>query len=288
MTNLESFIAEIETTFSNFAETGDISSISIKMWVIHCLRQMGNNITDLRETIVDVKNSKANLPDSFKSLKLALKLNPDSYSIKGNRKNVEDSYIYKQRIENPAWFDVTTHEYVTSCDTKIVTEKIYMGGEPTEFYYKPEWLSLTKGIKKDVLAVDCQNIHPSIRNSYPHEINITGRTLNTNFKEGQVYIQYNSLPTDEDGEIVIPELTTGDLYHYIENYVKTKIAENLILNQKNPIGIAQLMPLWEQKLPQLKASALRECKFSSFSKGWEAKFAQQNKRNIAVYTLPSF
>jgi hypothetical protein len=288
MISLEAFDAEISTTFANYAETGDISSISIKMWVIHCLRQMGNNITDLRETIVDVKGSKANLPDSFKSLKLALKLNPDGYKIDGNRNNVENSYIYKQRIENPAWFDVTTHEYVTSCDTKIVTEKILLGGEKTEFYYKPEWLSLTKGIKKDILSSDCQNIHPSIRNSYPHEINITGHTLNANFREGQIYIQYNSLPTDEDGEIVIPEITTGDLYHYIENYVKTKLAEYLILNQKNPTGIAQLIPLWEQKLPQLKAAALRECKFSSFSKGWEAKFAQQNKRNIDIYTLPSF
>lgn len=288
MASLENFIAEVETTFANYTETGDISSISIKMWVIHCLRQMGNNITDLRETIVEVKNSKADLPDSFKSLKLALKLNPEGISIKGDKELVKDAYIYKQRIENPAWFDRNTHEYVTTCESKIITEKIYIGGQLTEFHYKPEWLSLTKGIKKDILAVDCQNINPAIRNSYPHEINITGRTLNTNFSNGSVYIQYNSLPTDEDGEIIIPEITTGDLYHYIENYVKTKIAENLILNQKNPIGIAQLIPLWEQKLPQLKAAALRECKFSSFSKGWEAKFAQQNKRNIAIFTLPSF
>jgi hypothetical protein len=285
---LSEFQAETETLFSNYQETGDIPSISIKMWVIHCLRQMGNNITHLSETIVDVKNSKADLPDGFKSLKLALKLNPDSYRINGNRRNVEDSYIYKQRIENPAWFDVTTHEYITSCDTKIITEKILLGGEQTEFYYQPEWLSLTKGIKKDVLSADCQNIHPSIRNSYPHEINITGRTLNTNFKEGSIYLQYNSLPTDEDGEIMIPEITTGDLYHYVENYVKTKLAELFILNQKNPTGIAQLLPLWEQKQPQLKAAALRECKFSSFSKGWEAKFAQQNKRNIEIFALPSF
>lgn len=280
--------SELETTFANYTETGELSPVSIKMWTIHCLRQMGNNITDLRETIVEVKNSKADLPESFKSLKLALKLNPEAYCIKGDRNIVEDGYIYRQRIENPAWFDRNTHEYVTSCDTKIVTEKIYIGGELTEFYYRPEWLSLTKGIKKDILAVDCENINPAIRNKYPHEINITGRTLNTNFSEGSVYIQYNSLPTDDEGEIIIPEITTGDLYHYVENYVKTKVAEYLIINQRNPTGLAQLIPLWEQKLPQLKAAALRECKFSSFSKGWEAKFAQQNKRNIAIYTLPSF
>lgn len=286
--SLEEFNVEIFTTFENYTNTGELSPVSIKMWVIHCLRQMGNNITDIRETIVDVKNSRATLPESFKSLKLALKLNPEAYSIKGNEEALKNSYIYRQRIENPAWFDRNTQQYITTCDSKIVTEKILMGGETTEFYYKPEWLSLTKGIKKDVLSVDCKNIDPSIRNSYPHEINITGRTLNTNFSEGSVYIQYNSLPTDEEGEIMIPEITTGDLFHYIENYVKTKVAEYLIINQRNPTGIAQLIPLWEQKLPQLKAAALRECKFSSFSKGWEAKFAQQNKRNIAIYTLPSF
>lgn len=280
---IEEFIAEIETTFSIYAESGDLNRNSIVTWVIQCLRQMGNNITDINETVVEINNSYALLPSSFKSLKLALKLKPEGHCVEGN---VEDSYIYKQRIENPAWFNHVTHEYETTCESTIITEKIFTGAGSAKYYYSPEWLSLTKGIKKDVLSSDCLNINSAIRNAYPNEISITGRTLNTNFKSGYIYIQYNSLPTDEDGELVIPVTTTGDLYHYVENYVKAKIAEDLILNNKNPIAISQYASLWEQKMSQLKASALRECKFGGLSKGWETKFAKQNKRNISIYELP--
>ena len=43
---ISEFYAEIETTFQNFAETGDIDRISIKGWVISCLREFGKNICD--------------------------------------------------------------------------------------------------------------------------------------------------------------------------------------------------------------------------------------------------
>ena len=44
ITTLDEFIAEIETTFSTYAETNDIDKVSIKTWVIECLRPF---ITDI-------------------------------------------------------------------------------------------------------------------------------------------------------------------------------------------------------------------------------------------------
>ncbi len=282
----EEFYAEIETQLKSFSDTGDLDKISVKGSVLTCLRQMGNNITDLRETIIEVTNSKALLPETFKSLKLALKLTPEAYYLSDNLS--KDNYTVKQRIENPAWYNQVTNEYETTCDSKLVTEVIYYENGVSKYYYTPEWLRLTRGIKKDVLAVDCQNLHPSIRNGYPHEINITNRTLNANFKEGQIYLQYNALPTDEDGEIIIPEITTNDLLEYIKVYVKAEIAETLILNNANAQGLKEMLPLWLQKLPYLKASAMRECRFGNLSKGWESEFAKQNRRNISIYNLPKF
>jgi len=283
---LDEFIAEIETTFANYSDTGDLDRISIKTWVILCLRQMGVNICDVRERICEVKNSQSLLPENFKSLKLALKLNPEGFNIKGNVEKAMDSYIYKQRIEQEAVFNTVTFEYDTNCNSKIVTEKIFLNAEPAEFYYTPEWLSLVKGINKDSLSSDCKNLHPSIRNSYPHEISITGRTIQTNFKQGQIYIQYNSLPSDEEGEIIIPEITTGDLVQYVEGYVKCKIAENLILNNKNPQALSQLFVAWKSELPQLKHAALTECRFKGLSKDWTRKFKTLNRRDIAIFELP--
>ena len=73
-TTLIEFIAEIETDLSTFAESGDINTSSIKRWVITELRRFGNNILSTQEQYLDVVNSQAKLPDNFKSLKLALKL----------------------------------------------------------------------------------------------------------------------------------------------------------------------------------------------------------------------
>lgn len=287
MTTLEQFIAEIESEFSSFAATGDIDRVMIKTNLILQLRTFGNNICDTGEAMIRIRNSQGTLPDEFKSLKLALKADPCGCHVHGDHKNITDHYIYRERIENPAYFDEVNQEYVTSCDAKIITEKITINNTNVDFYYHPQWLSLVKGINKKTLAADCLNLHPSIRNTYPNQITITGNVINTNFSEGTVYLQYNSLPVDQDGEIVIPTLTTGDLYRYLENYIKVKIAEKLIANNMNPQGLTQLYPLWKQEQRELKAAALRETNFNGLSKGWGKRYRALNKAEFANYNLPS-
>lgn len=284
MTTLTEFTSEILNKFSSFEK--DIDKISIKTDVIDRLRKFGNNITYLNESIEEVVNSQVTLPEDFKSLKLALKINPKGYSIDGDKENITDSYIYKQRIENPAYFDRGTQEYITTCDSKVITEKITINNSNLNFYYTPTWLSVTKGFNKSSFGTDCLNLHPSIRNSYPHEININGGTLNTNFSKGQIYIQYYALPTDENGEIVIPEYSTGDIYNYIENYVKVRIAEDLIANNLNPTGIVQLYPNWKAEQRELKVAALKEAKFHGAGKQWQNKLKKQNRQEIRKFELP--
>jgi hypothetical protein len=285
---LEEFIVEIENTFKNYSETGDIDRVSIKGWVIDCLREMGKDICEQRETIVLVENSQAKLPETFKSLILALNLNIDGITIRGNRQRAEDSFIYRQTIEQPAYFDFITNEYVSGCDTKIITERIIMNEQPVDFYYKPEFLSVVKGFKKDSFEVNCINLHPSLRDGHYHQINIHGKTMQTNFKSGKIYIQYNSLPTDEDGEVVIPEITTGDLRKYIENYVKIKIAEDLILNNKNPTGIKDLFSLWLQKEREYRNAAKSEVKFGNLDKNWSKRHRKRLQIETDKFNLPRY
>jgi len=279
------FLAEIESQLSSFAS--DIDKISVKGDVVQQLKIFGNNICELQERKIKIENSKGNLPKEFKSLRLAILLEPHATCIHGDRRNVTDNYIYRQYIENPAYFDEVNQEYITTCQSKIITEKITINNTPVDFYYNWHFLSLVKGVNKDLFSSDCINIHPSIRDGYPNEINITGNTVNTNFREGELYVQYYGIPTDEEGEVVIPELTTGDILTYITNYVKIKIAEELIANNKNPQGLTQLYPLWLQSHRELKAAAIREAKFYGLSKNWHIKYKKLNQRDTAVFKLPS-
>ena len=279
---LSEFFLELEEDLSSF--TNSINRTSVKTNVINQLRVFGTNINQLKEKVVGIKNSRADLPENFKSLKLALKLTGVGHEAQGIPEATE--HIIRQRIENGAWFDEINQEYVTTCNPKIITEKVIVNNSTVSFFYEPTWLSLVKGIKKDGIDSKCLNIHPSIRNNYADEINITNGILNTNFSKGQVYIQYNALPTDEFGEIIIPEYTTGDLREYIFLYCKVKIAENLIANNKNPQGLAQLYPGWAQSLPTLKAAALKEVRFAGLPKNWQQKFKEKQKEDISFYNLP--
>ena len=285
--NLTEFIAEVETELRSFTDTGLVDRITIEQMVINKIKKFGANVLDLKETIIDIENATAQLPKDFRALRFALKLNAEGYTVDGKKENLKDSYIYYQRIQNPEVWSEITQEYIRNCESKLVTETVTFNDSKANFYYKPEYLSLVKGIKKDFLTKDCINIHPSIRNIYPHQISITNQTLNANFKKGQIYLQYRGLPTDEQGEILIPEFTTNEIYDYIKLAVKVQLAEEWMLNDENPKGIAQLFPMWKQELPRLQRRAMTEAKFGNLSKGWHKKFKAMNKKDFAIYTLPN-
>lgn len=279
---ISELMSELESDLSSFVK--DINRISVKTNIINQLRIFGTNVTQLKEKVEIVKNSKLYLPDDFKSLKLALRLHGTGYNTQGAPEPTEQ--IIRQRIENGAWFDEVNSEYVTTCDPKIITEKIIIDNSAVNFFYEPQWMSPVKNIKKDGIDSKCLNIHPSIRNTYPDEFSITGSVMNFNFSNGSVYFQYNALPTDENGEIIIEEFTTGDLREYIMLYCKVKIAEDLIVNNKNAQGLGQMYQAWSQQLPLLKSAALKECRFANLGKSWQRKFKEKNrKENIAFYNL---
>lgn len=287
--SLEEFIAEIETDLSSYAESGDIDRISIKRWVTNELKRFGNDILETGEEVLKVENSSTTLPKTFKSLILALKVDVGGYECEGDKNLIEDSYIYKQYIQNPAYFLDSTGQYQTTCDSKIITEKITIKNTNSlnVHYNNPKFLSVVKGIKNTgVIDPKCLNINPHIRNNAKYEISITGNQINTNFREGHIYIKYNMLPTDEEGELMIPETRNGFLEKYLEFYVKSRIVENLIANNRNPQAIAQLLQLYKQETQNHLPLALRESKFTGLGEHWAKKFKALSHRNIISYNLP--
>lgn len=286
---LEEFIVEIETDLSSYAESGDIDRISIKRWVTNELKRFGNDILEIGEEVLKVENSSTTLPKTFKNLILALKVDVDGYGYEGDRNIIENSYIYKQYIENPAYFLDSTGEYQTTCNSKIITEKITINSSNSlnVHYNNPKFLSVVKGVKNTgILDPKCLNINPYIRNKAKYEISITNNHINTNFRNGYIYIQYRMLPTDEDGELMIPETRNGFLEKYLEFYVKSRIVENLIANNRNPQSIAQLLQLYKQESQNYLPLALRESKFNGLGEHWVKKFKTLSNRNIITYNLP--
>lgn len=286
MITFEQFLAEIETTFQNYADTNDLDNISIKGWVIDKLREFGKNICDTREGVVVVENSRALLSENFKSLIKAFKLNIVNEE-DCKKENSHKRTLFKQYITNDVVWDTFTQEYVKdNCNSQLIEEYLVNNTRPMEDFLQVEQLSLIKGMKKDTLDIDCYNLHPSIRDSYPNKISITNRTLNTNFKKGLVYLQYNSLPCDEDGEIVIPIITTGDIYKFITLDIKIRIAESLIMNDKNPKGLQNLLPMWLQQQRLLEVKARSEANWYGLNPNWGNKMYKNKIDTLNRYNLP--
>ena len=285
---LDEFIAEIESTFKIYADTNDIDRVLIKTIVINELRKFGKNICDKREAIVDIKNSQVLLPENFKSLILALKLTPnEELDCKDNTE--KRLIIERQHIENPAEWTSTTRDYfVNYCESKIVTEKVYAYNERVDKFYTPHFLSLYKGFSNSSLDTNCLNLHPSIRDSYSDKISITNRTLRANFREGKIYIQYNSLPEDEEGEIVIPILSTGSILNHIKNKVRIELGQHLILSQLNTSGLKELLPIWLQNERLYFIEAKSEANWAGMNqKEWTKQRQQRNRVEQNRFNLPS-
>jgi len=279
--SINEFIAEIEAKYPILAESGDIDKSSIVFTVINALRKFGVNVQNLKSEFLDIDNSRAMLPQDFKSLRLAYILEPLGFTIYGDRQNLTDNYVYRERIENPARWNELTNEYMKSCDTKIVTEKITIKSSQIHTHYKHRFLEIEGTVEANSLAADCLN--KKLRVDSPYKASISNSILNTNFDKGKVYIQYYSLQTDENGDMVIPIFSTGAIYDYIENLVKIDITEYLINNNLNPQGISQLYQKLVQETVGLKSLAMKESKFKGLGKNWSKSFSENNKKHFSGY-----
>lgn len=281
---LDEFIAELETTFANYAITGDIDRNSVKTWVINCLRKFGKSICEKRETIIEIKNSKAVLPETFRSMILGLKITDEGEIKKSPDKRL---IVEKQKIENPAYFSNSTMDYyVDFCNTKITTEKIYTNYEYEDKWYNYQWLSIIDGISKDTIAVDCINMNPAIRNQFPDKVSMTGRTLNCNFKNGKIYMQYNALPSYEE-EVAIPLISTESIKDYIFNKVKLNLAETLDINEKNAQSLLRWVNVWKQDDRRLYLEAKSEANWKGMENdSWAKQMYKKNRINQNRYNLP--
>ena len=272
--SLEQFTAEIETSLSNYAESNDIDRQSIKTWVIQALRKFGKNICEKNETVVEVKNSRALLPETFKSLTFAVKVKTKPFTEEETKQLVNEK-IY---IQNEAIWDSLTNSYITDyCTTYYTTEKTYSNVESPKFYGY-ELLALAPNINRNTLDTNCINLHPYLQ-AAPNEVNIVNRTLSANFKEGYIFLRFNSLPMGDDGEICVPILTTGDIYNYIFQMVRVNIIENIILNNKNAAAAGQLYPSLKAELRDLEHRAKTEAKYNGLSPNFARKIYAVNLAN---------
>ena len=266
-------IAEILTDLRQYDESGLIDYRSLNMWIKNELKRFGANITVLTEKVLEVENGKVELPDNFWTLDLAVKCVADSQEVNDGecKQQVQESQFWKQRLEKTYRWDNQSGSHIQE-DYKTIEEKVYYNNCQVTFRYRePEVLRLTKGIKKEYCSKGCKNLQEQFTRSAKHEINILGNTLQTNFKNGFVYIQYNGLPTDDDGDILIPEVRS--LEEYLIYYAKRKILESLWINDDD-VNIMNKLQYIRQMERETFGLAMTQVKFESLG-NWDKKLKRK-------------
>jgi hypothetical protein len=281
----DQFIQELLSDFKSYEQ--DIDKLSIKRYVIGELKRFGNNILNVHEQVLIVKNSQVILPENFRALKLVAKVMPHAYSTdECNKEDLQKSIWFKTTIENEATFDQISLQYIESCcPPKIIKHIVPIGRSFLHTYYKkPVLLTLTKGIDRSLLTKDCLNLPDRYREISEHQISITNNLLRTNFSEGYIYIQYTGLDM-EDGEIVIPEGWHGNLTRYLLSFCKAKIVENLIVNNKNPQSLSQMLPFFRQDALNDFKLAQTEWKFKAMGENIKQEIKKINRREFLQYNI---
>jgi len=239
MSNTIALIEEVKNKLRKYSDSGLLDDNSMYREIVLGLKKFGNSVCELHEAVIHVKNGKGELPDNFSSLSFAYLCEPLGYEKDSNVEvhDLQSSYFYTERVEN----STSWNECSPCCkdkEEKVIKESLYFVDGKVDFYYKnPVLLKLsTKSLKKNAINADCRN---RIVRDNPEVIDINARTMNANFKEGYVYINYLGLPVDEDGKIEIPETYNGELEKYLEYRLLSETTLDLMGNN-DAAGIQSL------------------------------------------------
>ena len=260
--SIESFLEEIKSDFRKYDEQGLIDEASIYRDIEFAIKRFGNDINELCETVVTVKNGEVQLPSNFCSLYIAYMCEPagwDSPTIE--KHELQDSMFYIERIERDKRWD-SCDPCCTEESEKIITENLYFRDHEVNFRYKnPTLLKLGKSFNKNQCHSKCRN---KFVRDCPSEITINKNTLYANFDTGTVYMQYYGLPVDADGQLVMPESFNGHITDFIEYYVKERLIERLILNN-DAKNLSNMYTLMVQKRGVALKNASSEIKMNQIN-----------------------
>jgi hypothetical protein len=278
--HIDTLLAEIETDLSQYKTAGLIDRSSIYRWTKLALKAFGQSVCILQDTVVQVKNGQAKLPDEFHSLEFAVKCSPNGLFYKEEDKAIlQNSFIWKERVEDTTCWNSCE----PSCKVvgeKTITENIHINDKTLTFYYdSPMPLRLGRNVRKDFLATSCRNIAVK---ECPYEITIDRTTMHTNFPDGVVFLQFYGVEVDSDKKPIIYDSQKGEVENYIEYHLKRRLVEKMMLNGDNVNLIQDLSYLSQKEQTHLSLAKtdLRALRPESYR-----KLAYANRRQMMKYEI---
>lgn len=283
MSTTQSLIEEVKSDLSKYADANLLDENSMYRDIVKGLKKFGNDVTSLHETVVEVVEGEATLPENFSQLYFAYLCEPTSFTPEVEIHHLQDSIFYTERTERTREWNECEANCETRTDTVIKENLYFREKKIAEYGYgNPQLLTLGKSFRKSACHASCRN---RIVRDNPNEIVIIETTLQANFKKGHIYMQYYGLPLDENGMIGIPDTFNGSLEEYLEYRTKRKIAERLIGNN-DAIGLSNMLGYFASQERIAIKNASNELKMGKLNPRGISRWSRLNKLESMQYESP--
>lgn len=271
--------ANVNTVLSSFGNAGLLDEETFYPMVKSVLIRLNIPAFEELETVIDVVNYKATLPDDFYMLWALWKGCKTNETKTQTKLQHQYSYpfLYEDTIFDYKKLDCKT--VITPTDNNIVRRDVYFQEELvySDSYNDVQLLKLKKG--KQFCNTQCPN-----KNTNNHlEFNISEKQIHTNFQEGTCILQYYSFPKDEYGLPLIPD--NVHIEEAIEAYIIFKSLQQMYYN--NTADVFQRMQYAEIQFQQKFKQASDYLNLTPYSKMIE--MYQKNSGKWSKYfanTLP--
>jgi hypothetical protein len=229
---LTQLLASVKGDLPSFKDSGFIDEGNVTKTVMWCNEKLGLPIYKMKETVIPVRNYRAELPKGFQKVIYVAALKHNSFGIAQYR-DPFDNFV-DQTAECAFDVEQFTEGCVTKCNRTIKRKKADGLWE-----YYTNWTELTLSPQSYIYtASNCVNRH--VAGTYTIELD--DEEIRTPFREGELYMMYYGMLEDEEGNVLVPFhplLTT-----WYEWCVKEKILMDMAFNSDgdvvNKLKLAQM------------------------------------------------
>lgn len=295
----DQLLAEIQSDFKKYYLEDFINPQEFIKVAKRCNRELGLRIFKTREIVLDVEKGRAKLPNNFQVLNFAFTLS-NHFIVEPLISGTHVESVNFGPVYNPGdWNDVnlcapatvpqeptctpceTPHPHscgdcgskFESCvckpvgDVKLNCKGDYVGLVQHFKFHTRKWSemhSIRIINSPDVVDADCPNKTWQARNT----AYIKNGFIYTSFKTGKIYINYQGMMEDDDGNLLVPDHEL--LNEFYEYAIKQRVLENMIMNGETVNG--NQIQIIEQRLRAARNNAysvVNTPNFNELRRIWE-------------------
>jgi hypothetical protein len=244
----DQLIADVAVDFEMY----DLESMILPQQLIKVAKKinfdLGLRVYQTKEAILEVEHGKVKLPDNFYVLNFSLLCGDyEEKVLLPQGTHVEERLLTPEYKWQPATVDTCTIQTATPtcnvcnastdpCNCTIPTPCVQLDCKGNEYSlvqilsYATRRYRFLRQLKilANPMSVDCDC--PNLYWDSPYSAWIKDGYLYTNFSHGKVYINYQGMLEDDNGNLLVPDHDL--LNEYYEYALKQRVLENLIMNDE--------------------------------------------------------